>query len=200
MSRTTLNIDTPLLDELRKLQKKREGKPLGELVSELAAEALAYRSSRRRSRSRELGWITRPMGARIGHLAQRSALRRDGFRTRGPGCGRVSYSIDVNILLFSSDASSPFHERALEFMKSCAENSEPVFLAYLTLLSYVRIATHPRIFTDPLTPKEALENIGKLSDLPQVRLVSEREGFLELYKESAVRANLVPDAHLATLL
>ena len=47
-------------------------------------------------------------------------------------------------------------------------------------------------------------NIGKLFDLPQVRLVSEREGFLELYKETTkeitVRANLVPDAHLATLL
>ena len=116
----------------------------------------------------------------------------------------MSYSIDVNILLYSSDASSPFHKRALEFMEACAKNSEPVFLAYLTLLSYIRIATHPRIFTNPLTPKEALENIGKLSDLPQVRLVSEREGFLELYeettKEVTVRANLVPDAHLATLL
>ena len=51
-----------------------------------------------------------------------------------------------------------------------------------------------------MTPKEALENIGKLSDLPKVRLVSEREGFLELYQEVTVHANLVPDAHLATLL
>ncbi len=55
-----------------------------------------------------------------------------------------------------------------------------------------------------MTPTEALANIRKLSDLPQVRLVSEREGFLELYQETThkvtVRANLVPDAHLATLL
>jgi len=72
MSRTTLNIDTPLLEELRKLQ-KREGKPLGEVVSELIAEALAYRSSRRRSRSRELSWITRPMGARI-DISDKEAL------------------------------------------------------------------------------------------------------------------------------
>lgn len=72
MSRTTLNIDTPLLEELRKLQ-KREGKPLGEVVSVLVAEALAYRASRRRSRSRELGWITRPMGARI-DISDKEAL------------------------------------------------------------------------------------------------------------------------------
>ena len=116
----------------------------------------------------------------------------------------MSYSIDVNILLYATDTSSGFNERAREFMKSCAESSEPLFLAYLTLLSYVRMATHPRIFTDPLTPAEALENVGKLSELPQVRLVAERDGFLDLYEETtrglSVRANLVPDAHLATLL
>jgi len=72
VSRTTLNIDTPLLEELRKLQ-KREGKPLGEVVSELVAEALAYRASRRRSRSRELSWITRSMGARI-DISDKEAL------------------------------------------------------------------------------------------------------------------------------
>lgn len=116
----------------------------------------------------------------------------------------MSYSIDVNILLFSSDASSQFHGRSLEFMESCAQSLEPMFLAHLTLMSYIRIATHPRIFTDPLTPADAFENVRRLSDLPQARLISEREGFLELYKETteglSVRANLVPDAHLATLL
>jgi len=116
----------------------------------------------------------------------------------------VSYSIDVNILLYASDTSSGFHERAGEFMKSCSESREPLFLAYLTLLSYVRMATHPRIFTNPLTPAEAFENVAKLAELPQARLISEREGFLELYDETtsglSVRANLVPDAHLATLL
>ena len=116
----------------------------------------------------------------------------------------MSYSIDVNILLYSSDTSSKFHERALEFMKSCAKSSEPLFLGYLTLLSYLRMATHPRIFTDPLTPGDALKNVERLSGLPQVRLISERDGFLDLYEETTrehtVRANLVPDAHLATLL
>lgn len=72
MSRTTLNIDTPLLDELRQLQKK-EGKSLGEVVSQLLAEALAERASARRPRQRELDWITRPMGARI-DISDKEAL------------------------------------------------------------------------------------------------------------------------------
>lgn len=116
----------------------------------------------------------------------------------------MSYSIDVNILVYSSDTSSEFHERALAFVEFCAESAEPLFLPYLTLMSYLRIATHPRIFTNPLTPYEARANIRKLAQLPQTRLISERDGFLELYEEMTqeltVRANLVPDAHLATLL
>lgn len=72
MARTTVNIDTPLLDELRRLQRK-EGKSLGELVSELLAEAFAERTSGRRSHPRELEWITRPMGARI-DISDKEAL------------------------------------------------------------------------------------------------------------------------------
>jgi toxin-antitoxin system PIN domain toxin len=116
----------------------------------------------------------------------------------------MSYSLDVNLLLYSSDRSSPFHSRARNFLKSCAVNDEPLYLCYLTLMSYIRMATHSRIFTNPLTPAEAMANVETLAALPQARLVSEGEGFLDLYKEVTkevvVRANLVPDAHLWSVL
>ena len=116
----------------------------------------------------------------------------------------MSYSIDVNILLYGSDESSPFHSRAVTFLESCATRDEPIYLCYLTLMSYMRMATHPRIFTNPLTPNEALKNVDRLAKLPHVRLISERVGYLELYrdvtKNASVRANLVPDAHLASIL
>jgi len=63
MARTTLDIDTPLLKELKKMQEK-EKKSLGALVSQLVAEALARRS-RTREKPRELRWVSRAMGARI---------------------------------------------------------------------------------------------------------------------------------------
>ena len=63
MSRTTLNLDTPLLEELHEMR-MRERKSLGALVSELVAEALAHRA-RRQSRPQELRWTTRSMGARV---------------------------------------------------------------------------------------------------------------------------------------
>lgn len=116
----------------------------------------------------------------------------------------MSYSIDVNLLLYASDDSSPLQSRARTFLEACARNDEPVYLCYLTLMAYVRMSTHPRIFTNPLTPAEAVANVEALAALPQARLISEREGFLDAYKEVTnkvvVRANLVPDAHLASIL
>lgn len=64
--RTTLNIDTPVLDELKRLLKSQEGKrkALGELVSELLTEALARR---RAEVSEDFGfdWLAKPMKARL---------------------------------------------------------------------------------------------------------------------------------------
>jgi hypothetical protein len=71
MARTTLDIDTPLLDELKRMQ-KREKKSLGALVSHLLAEALASRSRRRASRS-EFHWVSRAMGARV-DISDKDAL------------------------------------------------------------------------------------------------------------------------------
>jgi hypothetical protein len=72
------------------------------------------------------------------------------------------------------------------------------------LMAYLRIATHPSIFAAPLSPEEALNNIGALLALPHVRVVSEQDGFLDAYTYAtthvSARGNLVPDAYVATIL
>ena len=70
--RTTIDIDTPVLKELKRLQKA-EGKSLGKLASELLARALAERH--RPKVPTEFRWIARPMGARV-DLADKEALYR----------------------------------------------------------------------------------------------------------------------------
>lgn len=116
----------------------------------------------------------------------------------------MSYSVDVNILLYASDTSSPKHAAAIRFLQERAADPELFCLAWPTLISYLRISTHPRIFARPLSPGEALSNVESLLNLPRVRTISEDEGFLDVYREVAgsfpVRGNLVPDAHLAALL
>jgi len=116
----------------------------------------------------------------------------------------VSYSLDVNVLLYASDQSSDRHASARRFLDKCVTGPEIVCIAWPTLMSYVRIATHPRIFAAPLSAEEALANISAIAALPHVRTISELDGFLDAYRHvtgnMAVRGNLVPDAHLATIL
>jgi toxin-antitoxin system PIN domain toxin len=93
---------------------------------------------------------------------------------------------------------------AQAFLKDAVAGGDLFCLGWPTVMSYLRLATHPGIFAAPLSPAEALGNVDALVALPHVRLLSEQEGFLEVYREVAggfpVRGNLVPDAHLAALL
>jgi toxin-antitoxin system PIN domain toxin len=116
----------------------------------------------------------------------------------------VSFSCDVNVLLYASDSESPVHEAARLFLKHAASGEDLFCLGWPTVMSYLRIATHSGIFRSPLTPAEALRNVEALVALPHVRLLAEESGFLEVYRDVTggfpVRGNLVPDAHLAALL
>ena len=116
----------------------------------------------------------------------------------------MSFSCDVNVLLYASDAASPVHAAARRFLDGAARGDDLFCLGWPTVMSYLRIATHPRIFTSPLSPSEAVGNVEVLALLSHVRLLSEEEGFLDVYREVSgvfpVRGNLVPDAHLAALL
>lgn len=69
--RTTIDIDDPVLKDLKRLQ-QREGKSLGRLVSDLLARSLAEERGKARP---PLGfrWISRPMHARV-DLADRDAV------------------------------------------------------------------------------------------------------------------------------
>lgn len=60
--RTTLDIDTPILREVKALREK-EGRSVGSIVSELLAEALARRRSARAVPS--FRWTSRDMKALV---------------------------------------------------------------------------------------------------------------------------------------
>ncbi len=116
----------------------------------------------------------------------------------------MSYALDANVLLYASDQTSPKSAAARRVIEVAVAGPAMVYIAWPTIMSYVRIATHPGIFRHPLTPAEAVANVGALIDLPHVRTVSEGDGFLDAYRrittDVVVRGNLVPDAHLAAIL
>lgn len=115
----------------------------------------------------------------------------------------MSYSVDVNILLYASDRDSPLHREAAQFLSRCAVRPELFCLAWPTVMAYLRIATHPSVFSAPLSPGEAEANVESLLAQPRVRVLGEGPGFWPAYRAltaAPIRGNLVPDAHLAAVL
>ena len=116
----------------------------------------------------------------------------------------MSFGIDVNILLYASDETSPLHDKAAEFLQQCVGGREVFCIAWLTAMSYLRMATHPSIFERPLAPEQAIGNIDALLSLPHCRAIGEEADHLRVYREvthqAPARGNLVPDAHLAAVL
>jgi len=116
----------------------------------------------------------------------------------------MSFGIDVNILLYASDESGPLHQKATSFLEQCATGREVFCLAWITIMSYMRMATHPAIFERPLTHDQAARNIENLLNLPHCRVIGEEEGFWHTYRQVTsdvpTRGNLVPDVHLASIL
>ena len=116
----------------------------------------------------------------------------------------MSFAIDVNILLYASDSRSPLHARASAFLHECVSGAEVFCLGWVTIMSYLRMSTHPAIFDRPLSHQEAVSNVEALLSTRHCRVISEDDGFWEVYREVTAdvptRGNLVPDAHLAALL
>jgi hypothetical protein len=70
MMRTTLDIDTSILDEIKRLR-EREGRSMGEIVSELLSEALSRRGDE--GDPAPLRWTAQAMRPRV-DLTDKDAL------------------------------------------------------------------------------------------------------------------------------
>lgn len=116
----------------------------------------------------------------------------------------MSFSIDVNVLIEAVDADGPRFARAQAFLAEVVREATPVSLAWPTLMSFVRMATHRGILKNPLSHTQACENVSALLALPHVRTLEETEGFWHVYRgitrELDMHGKHVPDAHLAALL
>ena len=116
----------------------------------------------------------------------------------------MTFTLDINLLLYASDASSPFHPTARAFLDHLAEGPEIAYLFWPVISGYLRIATHPAIFDAPLTPDEAMANMDELLSFPHVQSPGEGERFWSRFREvsaeAAARGNLFPDAHVVALM
>ncbi|MGH3958083.1 type II toxin-antitoxin system VapC family toxin [Mycobacterium sp.] len=116
----------------------------------------------------------------------------------------MSETFDVNVLVYATHRSSPFHDTARALVERFLAGPGLVYLLWPVALSYLRIVTHPTLLDAPLPPNVAAENIQQFVAQPHVRLVGEGDGFWPVLRRVAdvvkPKGNLVPDAHLVALM
>ncbi|MCA9796696.1 MAG: type II toxin-antitoxin system VapC family toxin [Candidatus Eremiobacteraeota bacterium] len=111
--------------------------------------------------------------------------------------------LDANLLLYAYDSTNPHHPQAREQLEQLLSRDEPVWLCWPVVLAFVRIATNPRLLTQPLEPDEAFAIVDSWLARTNVAWVGPGPGhwaiLKRLIKEGQARGPLVSDAHLAAL-
>lgn len=110
---------------------------------------------------------------------------------------------DVNVFLYAHRPESPRHEEYRTWLSHSLTGREPFGVSESVLASFLRIATHHRVYLEPTPLDTALAFCDAVVTAPAA--VRVRPGpdhwslFSSLVREAGARGNLVPDAYLAAL-
>ena len=110
---------------------------------------------------------------------------------------------DANLLLYSYDSASRFHERAAGWWQACLSGSETVGLCGVVLFAFVRIGTNRRAFVNPMSVEEATGHIREwlarsITDF-LVTQESDVVQALNWLEAAGSGGNLTTDAHIAAI-
>ncbi len=110
---------------------------------------------------------------------------------------------DVNLLVYAHNIRSPQHSKAIKWWAQCLEGPDGVALAWVVIMGFVRIVTHPKIFEHPLPVEDATGRVEEWLMLPHVHVIHPPDTHFQtwssLLKQLGTAGNLTTDAHLAAL-
>lgn len=111
--------------------------------------------------------------------------------------------VDANVLLHAVNESAREHDAGRGWLLEALGRTEAVGFAWMVLLAFLRLATHPAVFPRPLTAEQAATTIEGWLDAPPAIAVEPTRRHLPLLRallvQTGTAGNLVGDAHLAAL-
>jgi hypothetical protein len=111
--------------------------------------------------------------------------------------------LDVNLLLYAVDETSPRHDSARGWLEQTLSGPETVAFAWVVLLAFLRLSTHAAVFSRPLDADEALDLIDEWLTQPCVTVVAPTDRhsavLRDMLRSLGTAGNLTTDAHLAAL-
>ena len=110
---------------------------------------------------------------------------------------------DTNVFLYSVNPLSSHHKQAALWLGDAFDSAPGVGLAWLALIGFIRLSTHPAILPKPLSVANATSMVEDWLLHPRARLLHPTErhsGTLSrLLLVAGTAGNLTNDAHLAAL-
>jgi toxin-antitoxin system PIN domain toxin len=111
--------------------------------------------------------------------------------------------VDANVLLYAYQPRSEHHERCRSWVEKAFSGEEPVCVAWVTILTFLRISTSSRVFEAPLLISEAAAAVASWLERPVVSVLEAGEQNWEILRglllEAQISGPLVMDAFLAAL-
>lgn len=116
----------------------------------------------------------------------------------------MSTAIDANVIVYSLHTASPQHLAANQALESAFSTGESIWLFPPVLTAVLRVCTHRRLFTDPLSLADAFSNIRRILAMPSVRVGFANDGFFDLFEtvasQSGAHGKLLHDAEIVALM
>jgi len=110
---------------------------------------------------------------------------------------------DINLLVYAHNLRAARHAEARLWWEECLTGRQSVALAWVVILGFVRITTHPKVFPNPLSTVDALDRVEEWLSLPHFHLLEPSENHFDawssLLKNLGTAGNLTTDSHLAAL-
>ncbi|MGA2738790.1 MAG: TA system VapC family ribonuclease toxin [Bryobacteraceae bacterium] len=91
--------------------------------------------------------------------------------------------IDANLLLYAYDSGSEFHRAAAVWLAAALSGPEPAGLAWVTILAFLRIGTHPRMRAKPFASAEAVAIVQEWLDRPNVQVLAPTDRHWTILKD-----------------
>lgn len=111
--------------------------------------------------------------------------------------------VDANVLLYAVNTSSPQHAAAKGWLDDALSGDIRLGIPWLSLLAFLRMATHPSVFPRPLSMDQALGVVEVWCRAPNVFHPEPSRGFAvaftHMITSGSAPGNLVNDAYLAAL-
>ncbi|HET6383284.1 MAG TPA: TA system VapC family ribonuclease toxin [Armatimonadota bacterium] len=110
---------------------------------------------------------------------------------------------DTNLLVYSYDSKSPYHDRARSWWEGVLSGPEPVGIPWIVVLAFTRLVTHPTLNENPMTVVQAREAVMAWLSVSHVRILETTPATIDLFFNLLTAAgtggNLSTDAMIAAL-